>query len=212
MDAEARVRAQEHPPKPAAASPNPSRQTRTDPSLIDAIRDPANHEAWRTFERRYAPIIRAYCTKRGMRSVDAEDVSQEVFLRITVHGFADRYSPSMGTFRSYLFRVTRSVASTFTQFKPVSLDTAAMPAESAEEWDSVWKAQAIRLALRRVERTASWNSKRVLAMTLRGVAPAVIAESTGMKLDAVYKCRARLRARLEAACKEYLLDPREIER
>ena len=82
---------------------------RTDPSLMRAVRDVNNSEAWNTFLNRYSPIVRAFCINRGVPIGDIDDVVQEVFLRITQYSFADRYDPSVGTFRSYLFRVTRSI-------------------------------------------------------------------------------------------------------
>lgn len=186
------------------------RPVRTDPILMNAICDTANHEAWRSFERRYAPMVCSYCIARGMRANDAEDVAQEVFLRITAHGFAHRYDPSVGTFRSYLFRVTRSVASGIRQsqgHKPVASHNVN---DSEQEWDRVWKQQAIRLAIKRVEESVSEKTKCILSLTFRGVPPSTIAELTGMSRDAVYKNRERLRIRLESACKEFMLDPGEI--
>jgi RNA polymerase sigma factor (sigma-70 family) len=183
---------------------------RTDPNLIRAIRDYANHEAWKTFERRYSPIIRAYCASRGMRSCDTEDVSQEVFLRISAYGFADRYDPKLGTFRSYLFRVTRSIASKYEHSKPLRSDASDPEQSVDEQWESAWRAHAIRLAVARVEESSSSTTKRVLMLTLRGVPPAVIADLLGMTRAAVYKCRDRIRSRIESACNEVMLDTHEI--
>lgn len=190
--------------------PSTPEDGRTDPNLIHAIRDIANHEAWKTFERRYSPIVRAYCASRGMRVCDTEDVSQEVFLRISTYGFADRYDPQLGTFRSYLFRVTRGVASRYEDSK--AQQPAAFQAEQSveEEWDRAWKAHAIRLAVARVEKSSSASTRRILMLTLRGVPPAVIADISGMTRAAVYKCRDRIRSRIEAACNEVLLDSNEI--
>lgn len=183
---------------------------KTDPNLIHAIRDFANHEAWKTFERRYSPIVRAYCLSRGMRVCDTEDVSQEVFLRISEYGFADRYDPELGTFRSYLFRVTRSVASRFEGSK--SIQSTAFQAELSveEQWEHAWRAHAMRLAVARVEKSSSASTRRILMLTLRGVPPAVIADISGMTRAAVYKCRDRIRSRIETACNEVLLDSNEI--
>jgi|GEM_PF-3582645 len=189
---------------------NSNNAQRTDPALIEAIRDPANYEAWKSFERRYAPMVRSYCISRGMRLIDAEDVAQEVFLRITEHGFADRYDPTLGTFRSYLFRVTRSVASVVLRAKSENSQVVNEFGGSEDEWNQVWKQEAVRLAIKSVEESVSGSSKRILAMTIRDVPPATIAELTGLTRDAVYKTRDRLKNRIESACKEFMLDPEEI--
>ncbi|MDF1810369.1 MAG: sigma-70 family RNA polymerase sigma factor [Phycisphaerales bacterium] len=188
----------------------PNNNVRTDPALIEAIRNPANYEAWKSFERRYAPMVRSYCVKRGMRITDAEDVAQEVFLRITEHGFADRYDPAVGTFRSYLFRVTRSVASVVIRTVSEATEIQSEIDYSEEEWNQVWKQEAVRLAIKSVEESVTGSSKRILSLTLRDVPPATIAELTGLTRDAVYKTRDRLKTRIESACKEFMLDPGEI--
>lgn len=190
--------------------PSTPEDRRTDPNLIHAIRDFANHEAWKTFERRYSPIVRAYCAARGMHACDTEDVSQEVFLRISAYGFADRYDPQLGTFRSYLFRVTRSVASKYEDSRSMRSDPSSAEQSVEEQWERAWRAHAIRIAVARVEESSSPTTRRILMLTLRGVPPAVIADILGMTRAAVYKCRDRIRSRIEAACNEVLLDSNEI--
>lgn len=183
---------------------------RTDPALIKAIRDHTDHEAWRTFEARYAPIIVAYCVSRGLDRVRAEDVSQEAFLRICKHGFADRYDPEQGTFRSYLFRVIRSIASK-SSIRPGIQDDHQHPAEDPDEaWDRAWREHAVRLAIRRVEPRLSPRAGEILSLSLRGVSPLAISEITGMSRDAVYKSRERVRREIEAAYRELDLEAHDI--
>lgn len=185
-------------------------RSRTDPELVRAIRNPKNYVAWETFEGRYAPMIRSYCVARGFPSCDADDVAQEVFLRVSKYGFADRYDPDRGTFRSYLFRVTRSVASRALSLqKDLPRDLDVMD-DSQDVWDEVWRTQSLRLAVNKVERTASATSRSVLSLMLRGARPSIIAETTGISLHAVYKARSRLRSSIELALGEFLLDPLEI--
>lgn len=192
------------------SGPQHADRSRTDPELIRAIRNPANYVAWETFERRYAPMIRSYCIARGFPSCDADDVAQEVFLRIGKYGFADRYDPEQGTFRSYLFRVTRSVASRVLSVQRDSVRNLDVMDDSQDVWDEVWRTQSLRLAVSKVERSASGTSRSVLSLMMRGIRPSIISETTGMSLDAVYKARSRLRSNIELAVSEFLLDPLEI--
>ncbi len=185
-------------------------QIRTDPALIRAIRNPSNYEAWKTFESRYAPIIRSFCISRGLSHHDASDVAQEVFLRVSKYGFADRYDPEQGTFRSYLFRVTRGVASAIELEKLKHPSWDKLVVESEENWNEVWRTQTINLAIARVTASVSPQSRQVLSLTLRGLKPVEIAESTGLSKHMIYKSRQRLRTKIESTIREFSLDFNEI--
>lgn len=183
---------------------------RTDPSLMRAVRDVNNSEAWNTFLNRYSPIVRAFCINRGVPIGDIDDVVQEVFLRITQYSFADRYDPSVGTFRSYLFRVTRSII-TGTKSSAVGEVADSQSIENSEaEWERLWKIQAVQLSIAQVERTLSESSKDVLSLTMRGVSPTAIVQITGMSKAAVYKKRERLKVRIQRAFQDFMLDRNEV--
>src|SRR5713101_4906191 len=77
-------------------------------SLLVRLRDGGDAGAWREFVHLYAPIIYGYARKRGLQDADAADLMQEVFR--SVAGAAGRlnYDPSRGSFRSWLYTVTRN--------------------------------------------------------------------------------------------------------
>lgn len=183
---------------------------RTDLTLIKAIRDYTDHEAWQTFDSRYAPMIAAYCVSRGLDRNTADDIAQEVFLRICKHSFADRFNPEQGTFRSYLFRVVRSVVASL----PKRARRHGGHQQHAEDpravWERAWREHAVRLAIQRIEPKLSSRSREVLSLSLRGVSPSLIADMTGMTRDAVYKSRARVREEIEWACKELDVEFEEL--
>ena len=89
----------------------PSDATR--PSLLVRIRDARDREAWGQFVEIYAPLVYDLARRRGLQDADAADLTQEV-LR-SVSGAIGRldYDPARGTFRSWLFTVTRNAINTF---------------------------------------------------------------------------------------------------
>jgi RNA polymerase sigma-70 factor (ECF subfamily) len=77
-------------------------------SLLVQIRDSTNHTAWQEFINLYGPVVYGFARKRGLQDADAADLMQDV-LR-SVAGAAGRlnYDPVKGTFRGWLFTVTRN--------------------------------------------------------------------------------------------------------
>src|SRR5947207_11303289 len=82
-------------------------------SLLVRIRDGRDQEAWQQFVRLYAPVIYGFARNRGLQDADAADLMQEV-LR-SVSGAAQRleYDPARGSFRGWLFTVTRNKVFSF---------------------------------------------------------------------------------------------------
>src|SRR5262245_16649043 len=77
-------------------------------SLLLGIRDPKDRVAWGEFVHLYAPLIHAYGQRRGLQDSDAADLTQEV-LRCLARAAPDfQYDPARGSFRGWLFTVTRN--------------------------------------------------------------------------------------------------------
>src|SRR2546430_13211577 len=77
-------------------------------SLLVRLRDPHDKEAWGQFVQLYAPVVYGFAGKRGLQDADAAGLMQEV--RRSVAGAAGRldYDPKRGTFRGWLYTVTRN--------------------------------------------------------------------------------------------------------
>ena len=67
-----------------------------------------NDEARNEIAQRYRPAVVAYIRRRGLTE-DAEDLAQEVFLRLFEQEVIQRASPDLGRFRSLLCAVSRNV-------------------------------------------------------------------------------------------------------
>src|ERR1700685_2729121 len=77
-------------------------------SLLVRIRDGQDVEAWRQFTRVYSPVVYGFARKRGLQDADAADLMQEMLRSVAVHVGRLEYDPKRGTFRSWLFTVTRN--------------------------------------------------------------------------------------------------------
>src|SRR5271170_7714547 len=77
-------------------------------SLLVRLRDGGDAEAWHEFVRLYAPVIYGFARKRGLQDADAADLMQEVLRSVSTTVHRLEYDPVRGTFRGWLFTVTRN--------------------------------------------------------------------------------------------------------
>ena len=85
----------------------------THASLLVRIRHPQDDEAWRRFVSIYTLLVYRNCRGQGLQDCDAADVAQEVMATVAsaIRGF--EYDRRRGTFRGWLFTVTRSKLNNF---------------------------------------------------------------------------------------------------
>jgi len=119
-------------PRGHRQDPEPGGPETTRPSLLVRIRDANDREAWRQFVDIYAPLIYGFCRKRGLQDADAADLTQDVFRAVAAKiasrpgakGKADgdegatgtvqwEYDPNRGSFRGWLYTVTRNKINDF---------------------------------------------------------------------------------------------------
>lgn len=79
----------------------------TGSTLFFLMEYPDDGDAWRRFVERYGPMLKEWCTRRGMQSNDAEEVTQEVLYRL-IRAIAS-YDRSRGRFRPWLRGVAAKV-------------------------------------------------------------------------------------------------------
>jgi RNA polymerase sigma factor (sigma-70 family) len=77
-------------------------------SLLARLReDDRDSEAWATFIDRYGSRIYEWCLARRLQPADAEDVTQNVLLKLAKHLGSFEYDPQL-TFRGWLRRVAEN--------------------------------------------------------------------------------------------------------
>jgi RNA polymerase sigma factor (sigma-70 family) len=202
----------------------------TRPSLLARIRDPRDGVAWSEFVDVYGPLVYDYGRRRGLQDADAADLMQDVLRAVAATADRFAYDPARGTFRSWLFTVTRTkFLDAVRRRRPGDRGTGdtdihkhleAKPAGDREgmdvgpeavEWDQAygqrlldWAAGQIRSEFRPMTWQAFW------LCAVEGCAPRDASAALGMSIGSVYaaKCRvlARLREEVGRARQDRLVD------
>lgn len=190
-------------------SVNDSPQTRA--SLLVQIRDGANRAAWQEFMKIYGPVVYGFARKRGLQDADAADLMQEVMRAVSAAIGRLEYDPSQGSFRGWLFTITRNKVFTFLttrRNRPQSagdsatsrlLDEQADPNDGSEEWELEYQRRLAALAMERVKgdfHETSWKAFWLTAV--EGLAPADVAKQIGLSPGAIYVAKSRVLARIKA--------------
>jgi len=81
-------------------------QTRA--TLLARIRDGSDSESWREFLHLYGPVVYGFARNRGLQDADAADMMQEVLRSVARNASRMEYDPNRGTFRGWLYTVTRN--------------------------------------------------------------------------------------------------------
>ena len=180
------------------------------------VRDPADAAAWVEFDRRYGPLVLAYCRASGWQQADAEDVRQLVMTKLAGRLRTFEYEPEAGGFRRYLRTVIRGeMARHATRRDGYAADMRversefdAIPEAGGEDsvWDREWMRHHFRIAWDAVRDRCDENSLEVFRQLLAGAHPNRIAGSMGMSETAVRKVKQRMCERLKAAIAEQIRD------
>ncbi len=74
-------------------------------ALLSHIQDSAGQSHWREFDTHFRPIIQAYVRRQRLPRSDVDDVTQDIFVKLWLS--IDKYDPSQGQFRTWLYQVAR---------------------------------------------------------------------------------------------------------
>ena len=172
-------------------------------SLLLRVRNPADAHAWEEFDRQYRNLILGYCFRRGLQLADAEDVRQATLIALSKRMKDFRFDPEVGRFRDYLGRIVVNAVAAFWRQNarhasaPIELaKDAEAPADLVAAWEREWTDHHLRLALDRLRASAEPRSLRVFEALLAGEDAAATSERFGMKIEAVYKVKQRMKERL----------------
>ena len=180
-----------------------SPQTRN--SLILRLKEPADAEAWFQFCEIYEPLILRIARSRGLQAADANDLAQDVFVRIAKSVQRWEPDPDRGSFRGWIGTIARNLTIDFLRRekrKPVSANDPAMQnvtdrcAES-DFYDAEYEKQLFAWAAEKIKPTfkpQTWQAFWRTAVDQQSVAD--VAQSLELSTGAVYMARSRVIAKL----------------
>jgi RNA polymerase sigma factor (sigma-70 family) len=177
--------------------------------LVRLQQDPADQTAWAEFVRRYGNRIHGWCRVWGLQEADAQEVSQEVLLKLIRAMQVFRYDPAQ-RFRGWLKTIThhawQDLARRRTLIAPGGDLAPDDPMQSLAARDdlAVWvereyEQELLERALDRVRprvQAQTWDAFRLTA--LDGLPGIEVAARLGMAVTSVYKAKSNVQKLLEA--------------
>lgn len=173
-------------------------------SLLQRLRDPREHSAWERFIDIYTPLIFYWAKQRGLATVDATDLVQDVLLTL-VQRIGDFDPEGQGRFRGWLKTITVNRADDFRRAqkrRPESIEvTEICTIADGSEPDFLDDTEYRRLLvnrtlelLRSTFQPTTWTLAR--AQLVEGKSARAAAEAAGVTLSAAYVAKSRVLARL----------------
>jgi RNA polymerase sigma factor (sigma-70 family) len=180
-------------------------------TLLTRLKDETDVDAWREFVRLHGPVVYRFARKRGLGDAEAADLMQEILRSVARNAETMEYDPKRGTFRRWLFTVTRDKICNFLSAQKnrprrtgdsgfLITSVPDREAEPDSDWDIEYQRQIAAKAMDRVKhvfRSSIWQAFWKTAVDGRP------AQDVGLELKitagAVYvaKCRVLTRLREE---------------
>lgn len=193
-------------------------------TVIHSARDdraPAKDE----FARLYRPPVVRYLRGRGVDRESAEDLAQDVFVRIFQKALLRQVEESRGRFRSFLLGVTNNIlrehaARSRGHGRPVSLEASQIdvPGRGESRFTREWMLHLVRLAMDRLAEGGNPAEKRDLAVfrafiarrpSYEALAARFGLSASGVK-NALYESKQRLRREVTALVNAYAMSREEF--
>jgi RNA polymerase sigma-70 factor (ECF subfamily) len=181
---------------------NANSQSTTQATLLGQLREePANQAVWGRFVEHYGPKIYGWCRKRGLQDADAEDVTQNVLLKLADKMRTFVYD-AHGTFRGWLKTVTQHACSDYLEARKrrpsgsgdsailALLDNAEARQDLAQRLGEAFDLELLDEASRRVQRRVAPHTWEAFQLTaVEGWTGAAAAAKLGMKVATVFAAK-----------------------
>lgn len=181
--------------------------------LLEARRDPEKVKD--VVVRRYQQPVYEFMRRNGLRHEDAEDLAQEVFVRVCSEEFLKRVDPRKGRFRALLLTVSRHALASFRRKelsagrdrrREVALEDFDLPAEVEPdaEFDSLWVRNLLSQAFEKLKEEPGMAALRLqmLGKSYQEIARALSKSETEVT-NHIHRGKKRLRQEIERMIAEY---------
>jgi RNA polymerase sigma factor (sigma-70 family) len=186
---------------------------RTRSSLLFRLLNWEDERSWEEFYRLYRKLVYGFARKSGLSHEEAEEVTNDVFVRVakTIDKFES--NPNKGSFRGWLMNLTRWRVNDKFRSRPQDAGGRRRPKDElqtstierlpdrnqdAELWDREWKASLLDAAMCRVAKRAKAKHYQVFELYTRQQWPVVrISRELGVNPAAVYLINHRLGKQLK---------------
>lgn len=179
-------------------------------SLLVQLRDGDNTDAWHEFVTLYGPVVYGFARKRGLQDADAADLMQDVLRSVSTAIGRLEYDRKQGTFRGWLFTITRNKVFNFLSARRIRpqaagdtatnrvLETHAEAVDGADEWELEYQRRLAAIAMEKVQiefQESTWQAFWQTAV--EGQAVADVATQLSLSPGAIYVAKSRVLARLK---------------
>ena len=179
-------------------------QMRTRTSLLIRLRqDPTDQRAWNEFAQQYGRLILAWCQQWGLQSADADDVSQNVLLKLAHHLRSFVYDPGRrfrGFLRTMLITHARTISTASGVVRPRPTRPCTLCSTRSRRgtiWQRDWKRPSTWSGSRwRRQRPATGRATHLGGLSLDGAG----GQSPGPKRPLCSTCRSARSSRRRAKC------------
>jgi RNA polymerase sigma-70 factor (ECF subfamily) len=185
-------------------------ETRTSATLLARLRlAPADQAAWAAFADRYGRKLFGWCRHWGLQEADAQDVTQDVLVRLAgkMNGF--EYDPAR-SFRAWLKTLARHALSDFCDARGRAgaagggsqavqmLHTVEAREDLVRQLEAEFDQEVLEAAIARVRSRVTPKSWRVFELTAQeGRSGAEAAAELGMTVAAVFVTKGRVQKMLQ---------------
>jgi RNA polymerase sigma-70 factor (ECF subfamily) len=191
---------------------------RTTTALLSGLLDPAGDEAWREFDARFRPIVRAFAGRLGLSDADAEDVTQEVLIRFLRSYREGKYDRGRGRLSSWLISITQNCVTDLLRSQAgrrgwrgeSAVVNLADPEGLSAVWEEECRRSVLQQALAELRRRTRLQPQTIAAfekVAFEQRSPADVASELKLSVDSVYaaknRCLSELRDILEEVRQAY---------
>jgi RNA polymerase sigma factor (sigma-70 family) len=189
-------------------------------SLLHRLRDWDDKSSWQEFFDTYWRLIYGLARKMGLNDAEAQDVVQETMTSVAKHMPAFRYDPVIGSFKAWLFKLTRwRIVGQFRKRGPLAahisipgetvtgtdpLQNIVDPSGEALDamWNAEWETNLLRAAVDNVKRRLDPEKYQIFDFYVnKGWPPEKVAATFRISVGQVYLAKTRITAMIRKEVK-----------